>query len=76
MKVGDTVRFAKMADAIKFRDWQDAEKKHIGLLLEHDKIQGSVTILFEDKLIKLRSCLAEKAGKKDQLKLETCAKEH
>ena len=75
MKAGDTVRFAKTIEAIQFRNWQDAEKTHIGLLLEHDKIQGSVTILFEGKLIKLRACLAEKAGKKDHLKFENCAKE-
>ncbi len=74
MRVGDTVRFARTFEAVRFRNWQDAEKKHIGLLLEHDKIQGNVTILFKGELVKLRACLAEKAGKKDQIKIDNRAK--
>ena len=67
MKVGDMVRFAKWGEFDYNLSWSRAEKKHIGILVEHDKTMGTVAILYKGELMKMRAELAEKAGKKDGL---------
>ncbi|MDB4337581.1 hypothetical protein OAA09_01025 [bacterium] len=64
MKSGDMVRFAKCFPVIQRRSYS-IQKKHIGVLLEHDKIQGMVNVLSEGEIYRLRAELVEKAGKKD-----------
>lgn len=67
MKKGDMVRFA-MWDQVNrqnSKEWPKTAKPHVGLLVEHDKLMGTVHILFEGELIKVRSAFVEKAGKKD-----------
>jgi len=65
MKPGDMVRFAFFKEALNYKDWSNTEKKHLGLLVEHDSVQGNVMILHNGEIIKIRANLAEKAGKKD-----------
>ena len=67
MKKGDMVRFAKWEE-VDYRDsgnWHNQPKPHIGMLIEHDKLMGQVHILYNGKLVKVRSIFAEKAGRKD-----------
>ena len=65
MKPGDMVRFAFFKEALSYKDWSNVEKKHLGLLVEHDAIQGNVMVLHSGEIIQLRAHLVEKAGKKD-----------
>ena len=67
MQEGDLVRFAKWDEinASVPSTWPESPKTHIGVLIRHDKILGTVEILYEGELINLRSVFAEKAGKKD-----------
>ena len=70
MKVGDLVRFAKWeelsAEEIQHSNrWHMAPKPHIGVLVEHDKLMGSVKILHEGVIISARPMFVEKAGRKD-----------
>lgn len=67
MKSGDMVRFAKWeeVDATKSQNWARAPKRHLGILVEHDKLMGIAHVLHEGQLYKLRSVFVEKAGKKD-----------
>ena len=61
MKEGDTVRFSRIYPPSP----RPQHKDKIGLLVEHDKLMGTVTVLHEGELIKLRSSQCEKAGKRD-----------
>jgi hypothetical protein len=67
MKEGDVVRFAKWEDldSSSSKNWSDVPKRHIGTLIKHDKLMGTATLLYEGKVLKLRSVFVEKAGKKD-----------
>tara|TARA_B100000131_G_scaffold268081_1_gene266696 strand:- start:16920 stop:17126 length:207 start_codon:yes stop_codon:yes gene_type:complete len=65
MKPGDMVRFAKWGEFDYNENWSLAEKKRVGILVEHDKIMGHVVILYKGELLTMRAQLAEKAGKKD-----------
>lgn len=71
MKPGDMVRFAKRFPVGQRRNI-GILKKYIGLLLEHDKIQGITSVLYEGEIFRLRAELVEKAGKKDA-NARTCA---
>jgi len=67
VKVGDMVRFAKWQE-VNIQDskaWPSEPKPHIGILVEHDKLMGTVHILCEGTIYKVRSIFAQKAGKKD-----------
>ena len=64
------VRFAKWEEVWEspFKDssrWHAAPKKHIGVLIKHDKLMGQAHILHEGEVLKVRSVFAQKAGKKD-----------
>ena len=68
MQQGDMVRFAKweeIEDIGNSKKWPSTPKPHIGVLIEHDKLMGTVHVLYEGNILKLRSVFAEKAGRKD-----------
>ena len=70
MKEGDMVRFAKWeelsADVIQnSKNWHRVPKEHIGILIEHDKLMGSVHILCDGTIFRVRPVFVEKAGKRD-----------
>ena len=65
MKPGDMVRFAKWGEFDYNDAWNKAEKKSVGILIEHDKIMDTVVILYQGVLVTVRSQLVEKAGKRD-----------
>lgn len=67
MQKGDFVRFAKPSE-VDYRysnQWASQPKPWIGVLIEHDKLMGTVHILYEGEVYKLRSVFVQKAGKKD-----------
>lgn len=59
------VRFAMWGEFDHTQSWQHAKKDRIGILVEHDKIMQTVVILHKGDLVKVRSSLVEKAGKRD-----------
>ena len=67
MRVGDIVRFAKWeeVDIMDSSKWPQQPKPNIGVLVEHDKLMGTVQVLCNGEIFKIRSQFAEKAGKKD-----------
>tara|TARA_Y100001970_G_C14248605_1_gene870108 strand:+ start:3518 stop:3733 length:216 start_codon:yes stop_codon:yes gene_type:complete len=65
MKPGDVVRFAKWGEFDPNANWNNVEKRNIGVLISLDKTQQVASILYEGTVIRLRSGLVEKAGKKD-----------
>ena len=70
MKEGDLVRFAKWEeltaeDIQHTKRWHLAPKNHVGVLVEHDKLMGSVRILYKGDIYSVRPVFVEKAGKKD-----------
>lgn len=65
MKPGDMVRFAKWGEFDYNDSWSKAAKKRVGILIEHDKIMGTVDILYKGRLVTVRAQLVEKAGKRD-----------
>ncbi len=69
MQKGDIVRFAKweeiVGDHLNSKKWPEAPKNHIGILIEHDKLMGSVHILYQGEVLKVRPVFVEKSGKKD-----------
>ena len=70
MKKGDFVRFAKWEEVMDspFKSstrWHAAPKKHIGVLVEHDKLMGVVHVLHEGEVYRIRPVFVTKAGKKD-----------
>lgn len=67
MREGDLVRFAKWEelDSRSSKNWSAVPKRHIGTLLKHDKLMCTCDILHNGSIIKLRSHLVEKAGRKD-----------
>lgn len=67
MKEGDMVRFAKWSeiDHTSNKLWNSYPKNHIGILIEHNKIQGIAHVLHEGEVIQLRAMFVEKAGRKD-----------
>lgn len=72
MKAGDLVRFAKWEEVdVRFPNvWHKEPKHYVGMLIDHDKLMGTVQILHEGELYKIRSVFAEKAGQKDIEKYE------
>ena len=71
---GDLVRFVKWED-VDFSDsknWHKQPKPHIGTLVKHDKLMCTCEVLYEGRILKLRSQLVEKAGKKDLGPCEAC----
>ena len=70
MNKGDLVRFAKWEEVFNspFKDssrWHAAPKRHIGVLVDHDKLMGTTQVLYEGEVLNLRSVFVQKAGKKD-----------
>ena len=70
MKKGDLVRFARWeemsnSDIRNSKNWSRVPKNHMGVLIEHDKLMGTVHILHEGEVVKIRSVFVQKAGKKD-----------
>ena len=67
MKEGDLVRFVKWEelDSSSSKNWSNVPKKLIGTLLKHDTLMSTCEILYNGAVIKLRSQLVEKAGKRD-----------
>jgi len=67
MIVGDLVRFVKWEelDTRSSKNWATVPKNHVGTLIEHDKLMGTCQVLYNGTVIKMRSQLVEKAGKKD-----------
>ena len=67
MRVGDIVRFAKWeeVDIMDSSKWPQQPKPNIGVLVDHDKLMGTVQVLCDGQIWKIRSQFAEKAGKKD-----------
>lgn len=67
MREGDLVRFVKWEelDTSSSKDWSKVKKNHIGTLINHDKLMSTCEVLYKGSIIKMRSQLAEKAGKKD-----------
>lgn len=69
MKVGDFVRFATWGDIVAGdwvdKDWSYFPKRRLGLLVEYEKWTKTASILYEGKVVKVRSSLVEKAGKRD-----------
>ena len=70
MKEGDMVRFAKWEELSTemiqdSRNWHRVPKEHIGILIEHDKLMGSVHILCDGTIFRVRPVFVEKAGKRD-----------
>ncbi len=65
MKAGDIVRFAKPEeiDTLNSKGWPKTAKRHIGILVKHDKLMGMAHVLFEGEIFRLRSVFVEKAGK-------------
>jgi len=68
LKIGDIVRFAKWEELTSeqisnSKKWRFAPKDHMGILVKHDKLMGSVDILHEGKILKVRPVFVEKAGK-------------
>ena len=61
------VRFAKWdeVDVSRSNDWHKTPKKHIGILVEHDKLMNVACVLYEGEVLKIRAVFVEKAGKKD-----------
>ena len=74
MMEGDLVRFAKWEEVHprSSREWSSVPKRHIGTLLKHDKLMCTCEVLYNGAIIKMRSQLVEKAGKKDLGFCETC----
>ena len=75
MKIGDMVRFAKWEelaseDVAQTKKWHLVPKKHLGVLIEHDKLMGAVHILHEGEIYRVRPVFVQKAGKKDYEKNE------
>ena len=65
MKVGDMVRFALWEDLEDVNNWSTTPKKRIGLLVKYDSLMKTASVLCEDKVVKVRAQLVEKAGRKD-----------
>ena len=65
MKAGDMVRFAKPEeiDVLNSKGRPKTAKRHIGILVKHDKLMGMAHVLFEGEIFRLRSVFVEKAGK-------------
>ena len=70
MKKGDLVRFAKWDEVwdSPFKDssrWHAAPKRHIGVLVDHDKLMSTAHVLHEGEVLKLRAVFVQKAGRRD-----------
>ena len=67
MKEGDMVRFAQWeeVDISQSNNWHKTPKKHIGILIEHDKLMNVAHVLYKGEVLKVRAVFVEKAGKKD-----------
>lgn len=75
MKAGDVVRF-EAPHWLGGAGILEGERPWlIGLLLEYHTWEKIATILYEEEVLRVAAYKVQKAGKKDQLKLETCAKE-
>ena len=65
MREGDMVRFAKWGEFDYNDAWNKAEKKCVGILIEHNKLMSMCYILYKGEVLSVRAQLVEKAGKKD-----------
>lgn len=65
MKIGDMVRFALWEDLEDINDWSTTPKSRIGLLVKYDSLMKTASVLHNNEVVKVRSQLVEKAGKKD-----------
>ncbi len=65
MREGDMVRFAKWGEFDYNDAWSKAEKKCVGILIEHNKLMSMCYILYKGEILSVRAQLVEKAGKKD-----------
>ncbi len=72
MRQGDMVRFAKWGEFDLNDPWDKAEKRHIGILVEHDKLMRMCWVLHMGELLHIRQQLVEKAGKKDFVPSPDC----
>lgn len=66
MKQGDLIRFA-MPGEINHHDRSSTTLTHIGILIEHDKVQQRATVLYQGNLHNIHHAYCQKAGKKDGL---------
>lgn len=62
---GDIVRFAKWeeVDTLNSKGWPKTAKRHLGILVKHDKLSGTAHVLYEGEVLRLRSVFVEKASK-------------
>ena len=75
MKAGDIVRF-EAPHWLGGAGFPEADRPWLlGLLLEYHTWEKVATIMYEEEVLRIPAYKVQKAGKKDQLKLETCAKE-
>ena len=66
MSPGDIVRFAKFDEIININgDWTDTPKKHLGLLIDYDKLMKVAVVLHHSGIWDGRAQLVEKAGRRD-----------
>ena len=69
MRAGDMVRFALWDDLVEKgwldKDWSSFPKSRLGLLIEKPDLMNTVHILYKGEIVKTRSQLAEKAGRRD-----------
>jgi hypothetical protein len=63
MKEGDMVRFR----LIECHNPMTLSAPMIGLLIEHNSLMSTCQVLYENKVLSMRSQHVEKAGKKDGL---------
>jgi len=75
MKAGDIVRF-EAPHWLGGAGLPEIERPWlVGLLIEYHTWEKIATIMYEEEVLRIPAYKVQKAGKKDQLKLETCAKE-
>ena len=75
MKAGDIVRF-EAPHWLGGAGLPEADRPWLlGLLLEYHTWEKVATIMYEEEVLRIPAYKVQKAGKKDQLKLESCAKE-
>lgn len=62
---GTMVRFARWEEIVDINDWSTTPKRHLGLLIEYDKLMKQASVLYEDDVLIIRAQLVEKAGRRD-----------
>lgn len=63
MKAGDMVRFKH--PGLTVHDFPNEVPWHLGLLIEYHSWEKIATIMYEGRLLRIRSLYVQKAGKKD-----------